>query len=689
MMRFFLALVFFLSSFNAFAASGAQKEDKEISARLISGLTAVGDRDVIPLGLEIKLARGWHTYWRSPGQAGLPPQIDWSRSQTEENNLKSATLLYPFPARYNSYGLETIGYGERVVFPVDVIPLHKGKALTVDMDADLLLCASICLPKHLTLTLTVPEGPAEKSEEAGVIEQARARLPSYSGESGILLKSMESHGKALLFAISARDRIDHPDIFIENDKDIGFGVPEVDVDSSGFEAVLTVRPVDNLPEGENLTGLPVTLTITNGGLATEIKTRTPNSEADVINFSAEKPAFGAILLLALLGGIILNLMPCVLPVLSLKVVGLAELSGESRERVRKSYLATAGGVLFSFLILALSIVVLKGFGIIVGWGVQFQQPLFLMFLIVLLTFFAANLWGFFDVSLPRFLADRMEGSYRAHLVGDFISGAFATLLATPCSAPFLGTAVGFALAAGPLEILAVFMCLGFGLASPYFLVAAFPSAAGFLPKPGLWMVRLRQVMGVALILAALWLIGVLSLQVRVAGAFAFGQMMLVVLLLLALRKRGVSLKLIVPGLAIVVSSAVVLGLSGSGVLDSKTIEHRWLQYNPATLRADIAEGKTVFLNVTADWCLTCKANREFALSNSKVSMRLFHGSVVAMQADWTNPDPVVSELLHKHGRFGVPFNVVYGPLAPEGIVLPELLTPSIVLRALDRASGWK
>jgi len=690
MIRFFLVLVLIFSTFDAFAATGPWKEDKEISARLISGTTAVGESDVIPFGLEIRLARGWHTYWRSPGQAGLPPQIDWSRSETEENNLKSATLLYPFPTRYNSYGLETIGYDDRVVFPIDVLPIQKGKALTLDLDADLLLCSSVCVPKHLAVSLTVPDGPAEKSVEAPLIQKARARLPTYSDESGILLKSMASDGEALIFTVSSRERINHPDVFVENDKEIGFGAPVVDVDSSGFEAVLTVRPVDNLPEEAKLTGLPVTLTITNGGHATEIKTMTPVSESDIVSFVAEKPSFGMILLLALLGGMILNLMPCVLPVLSLKVVGLAELSGETRDRVRKSYLATAGGVLFSFLILALSVVVLKSLGIVMGWGVQFQQPVFLMFLIVLLTFFAANLWGFFDVSLPRFLADRMEGSYRAHLIGDFISGAFATLLATPCSAPFLGTAVGFALAAGPLDILAVFMCLGLGLASPYFLIALFPHAAGLLPRPGAWMVRLRQVMGFALLVAAAWLIGVLTLQVRVVGALAFAQLMVVVLLLLAIRKRGVSSKLIVPGLAIVVASAVLLGLSGTGDgIDSKVIEYRWLRYNPATLRSDIAEGKTVFLNVTADWCLTCKANREFALSNQNVSMRLFHGAIVAMQADWTNPDPSVSELLHKHGRYGVPFNVVYGPLAPEGIVLPEVLTPSVVLRALDRASGWK
>ncbi|MFA5041424.1 MAG: thioredoxin family protein, partial [Bdellovibrionales bacterium] len=321
---------------------------------------------------------------------------------------------------------------------------------------------------------------------------------------------------------------------------------------------------------------------------------------------------------------------------------------------------------------------------------QFQQPGFLMFLVLLLTFFAANLWGLFDISLPRFLADRMDSPYHPKLAGDFATGAFATLLATPCSAPFLGTAVGFAMVSGIREIFAIFAALGLGMALPYLTVALFPCAATCLPKPGAWMIVLRRFLGFALALTAAWLIWVMAAQITPTNASAFALLMVALTILLALRKQGASKKLATIGVLVVCSAAIILGIGGKIQSEGTSrTEPLWLQYNPATLRADIAEGKTVFLDVTADWCLTCVANKKFALSNEAVVQRLFHSDVIAMQANWTNPDPAISDLLHKYGRYGIPFNAVFGPGAPQGIVLPELLSPSLVLKALDDAAVKK
>jgi suppressor for copper-sensitivity B len=376
----------------------------------------------------------------------------------------------------------------------------------------------------------------------------------------------------------------------------------------------------------------------------------------------------------------------VLPVLSLKILNLVSHGGGQRKQVTQSFLLTACGILFSFLMLACVMVGLRHFGLALGWGVQFQQPAFLMFLVLLLTFFAANLWGVFEIPLPRALADIFDERH-PKLAGDFATGAFATLLATPCSAPFLGTAVGFALASGTAQIFAIFMALGFGMAIPCFIFAAFPRFATLLPKPGAWMLQLRRLLGLALALTALWLIWVLAAQITVAYAICFGLFMTAVAILLILRKHGTKNKLITLGIIEFCAVALLLGFNGAMKPRSMPqADRQWLSFNQNALDADIAEGKTVFLDVTADWCLTCKANMKFTLSDDEVSRRLFTTDVIAMQADWTNPDPVVVDLLHKYGRYGIPFNIVFGPNAPQGIPLPELLTPGLVIDALNKAS---
>ncbi|MDD4617172.1 MAG: protein-disulfide reductase DsbD family protein [Alphaproteobacteria bacterium] len=678
-----LFLIFFLFPVQALALSSEWKQDNAASARLVSGVEAVGSGEIVPLGLEIKLAEGWHTYWRSPGQAGLPPTLEWQKEGA--SNLQSAKVLYPTPRRSTVFGLETIGYSDSVLFPIDAALLKKGKALNAAVSVDLILCRSICVPAHFDLSLAVPEGEAREGIEALLLKQGRRQLPSDSDGAGVFLKKVSSDGEGLLFLIKAHNGIVKPDIFIENDQHVEFSAPEVKIDSDGASAVLKVKPVSDIPEGVSLSALPLRLTILNDGKAAEIRT-TGNSEMSPAAFLPEKPTFGVVLLLALLGGFILNFMPCVLPVLSLKIVGALKHLGGQKAHIRNSFFTTAGGIIFSFLVLATVMAVLKQFEIRLGWGVQFQQPGFLMFLIMLLVLFAANLWGFFELSLPAFLADRMNGKYRSGLAGDFVTGAFATLLATPCSAPFLGTAVGFALAAGTKEIFGTFAALGVGMALPYLAVALFPESAAALPRPGAWMLWLRRFLGGALALTAVWLIWIMSAQVGLYAALIFGGMMALLALFLAFNRR-MSKALSMSGILLICGAAVGAVIGGeAGPSQKNEVGRLWEAYTPSTLNANLAEGKTVFLDVTADWCLTCKANKLVAFSSGDVVRRLFHGKVVAMQADWTNPDPVVSELLRKYGRYGIPFDVVYGPGAPQGIVLPELLTPGIVVEALENAS---
>jgi len=384
----------------------------------------------------------------------------------------------------------------------------------------------------------------------------------------------------------------------------------------------------------------------------------------------------------------------VLPVLSIKLLTVVAHGGGDPRPVRTGFLASAAGILVSFAVLATGAVLLKQSGLAAGWGIQFQQPLFLAAMVMILVLFAGNLWGLFEFHLPGAVADGAAGAGHGHgLGGHFLTGAFATLLATPCSAPFLGTAVGFALSRGPLEIYAVFAALGLGLALPYLAVAAFPGLATRLPRPGPWMVTLRYVLGLALIATAAWLVTVLATQT----SFAVGGLvtLLIAAALVALwqlrglsgRARGATWGVVgaLSVLALVISASLT---RPDADVDVAVIEDGvWQPFDRAQIDREVAAGRIVFVDVTADWCLTCQVNKALVLNIGAVRDRLGSDNVVAMKADWTRPDPRITRFLADFGRYGIPFNVVYGPGAPEGVPLPEILTEGKVLAGFQRAGG--
>ena len=395
------------------------------------------------------------------------------------------------------------------------------------------------------------------------------------------------------------------------------------LDEQGHRIHFTVKPADTLPDGVTLAGMALTLTVIDGDHALEEKVTVPQAgsggtiEADTASTTAPKTSmpplpFSVAILLALLGGFILNLMPCVLPVLSMKVLSVVSHGGGEKRIVRHSFLVTAAGIIFSYLALGGITIALKALGLTFGWGVQFQQPMFLVVLVLLLTFFAANMWGLLEIQLPRFLADNLDTSYHPKLAGDFLTGAFATLLATPCSAPYLGTAIGFALAAGPKQIIVIFLALGLGMSLPYFAIALWPRLATSLPKPGAWMVRLRHILGTALALTAIWLVWVLMEQIPERFAVLVGLCMIGIVVMLALRKTSVAPKIIRFGLIDFAVVAIIVTLIGSMIPKEKpNVDRLWLPMDEAAIAADLDEGKTVFVDVTAGWCLTCKANMKF------------------------------------------------------------------------------
>ncbi len=415
--------------------------------------------------------------------------------------------------------------------------------------------------------------------------------------------------------------------------------------------------------------------------------------------AAARPAGSLILtlFLALLGGLVLNAMPCVLPVLSLKIFGLVRSAGHGRAEVVRGALATAAGILVSFLALALAAVAARAGGAAVGWGIQFQRPGFVAFLAVVVVLFCLNLWGLFEIPLPQRLARVGAGAPREGIAGHFISGLFATLMATPCSAPFLGTAISFALAQPSPVVLAVFAALGVGMALPYLLVAAAPGVARLLPRPGAWMETVRGVMGFLLAGSAVWLFYVLSLQVSPEQLAAI-QLGLLGLALFTWMQRRVAAGKVLKGVAVTgvlaaIAVTLVAAAGTPGVSVQRTTAEpagliSWIDFDRARAESLAAGGQLVFVDVTAAWCFTCKVNERLILNTPEVAQAFDEHGVVPMKADWTNRNDEIAAFLAEHGRYGIPFYLLYRP-GKEPHVFGELPSKDGLVATVRQAAGGR
>lgn len=622
------------------SAAPSRIETPQATVSLIADRIAVDGASSVRIGLQYDLKDDWKVYWRSPGDAGYPATLSWQGS--DNTTAEQIRTDWPVPVRFSVLGIETLGYKHQVVFPLTIPVNDPTQPLRLRLAADYLICAEICVPGQVSLALDLPaEAPpdrqllADAAASAHLIDQYAAQVPAPGGQGlslSALTLSTDAQGRQTVSAtVTALPPLTRPDLFLEGPVNgitgLISGPPTIRPGPDGtvtLSVPLTTPLTTPLP--------PVRVTVADSGRGLDA-TLIPTVTAALPETTAT--ALLAILGIALLGGLILNIMPCVLPVLSLKLLHLVKAAGTERPVLRRSFLGTAAGIITTFLIMAGILTGLKLAGAAIGWGIQFQQPVFLGGMIVLLLLFAANLLGAFTLRLPGVIGDlaaRPGG-------GAFANGVFATLLATPCSAPFLGTAVGFALARGPVEIVAIFAALGLGMSLPYLAVAAAPGLAAVLPRPGRWMVTAKRVLALPLIGTALWLGSILLPQLLPAPA---------------------------------------------ATAASQTL---WGRFEPDRIDTLVASGQTVLVDVTADWCVTCKINKLTVLDSAEILPRLSQPGIVAMQADWTRPDPVISAFLARYGRYGIPFNVVYGPGAPEGIPLPEILTPDALISALDKAKG--
>jgi suppressor for copper-sensitivity B len=670
----------------------------QTAVRLISATAAVGTATELRAGLEFELQPGWKTYWRSPGDAGFPVSVDWSGSA----NVAAANLSWPAPHRFSLFGLDTFGYEDHVVFPVAVRPATVGEPVVLDAKVNYLVCHDICIPYDAQVRLELPSGPATPTDHAQSINRFVAQVPGDGARHGLTLERVALGGSEAepVLEVVARSSIapfDKPDAIVEAPQGFYVGAPTTRLSDGGMRATFTL-PITANDGAPALKDAALTLTLVDGvrGLEQQIVAGVGLGPKEPIEATPLSPmpsgSLLAMLLVALLGGLILNVMPCVLPVLSLKVLGVIGHDGEDHRHLRLNFLASAAGILAAFAGLAGALVALKAGGGMVGWGIQFQQPWFLIAMMLVLTVFAANLWGWFEIPVPAIVGRLAGVGGSSSIAGQFSTGVFATLLATPCSAPFVGTTVAFALARGPAEIFAIFLALGLGFAAPYLLVAAVPAVARLLPRPGYWMIWLRRFLGLLLAGTAIWLLTILAATLDPNAVWVVvGLVIAMTAALWARHRLPESLRAASPVAVIALAiGALVVPTQFATSRATNALEQPtgfWKPFDEAAIAKLVGEGKTVFVDVTADWCVTCIVNKRLVVGSTAVNSRLTASGVVPMQADWTRPDDRIARYLAANNRYGIPFNAVYGPGAPDGIVLPELLSESVVLEALGRAAG--
>ncbi|WP_375742519.1 thioredoxin family protein [Corallococcus interemptor] len=722
----------------AVGSTAPDEGDPRLEGALLLDATQVKAGGDFRVGVRLKLDPEWHVYWKNPGDSGLATDVSW-----DVPGVTVGDLRWPFPSTFRTPDgfITTHGYHDEVLLfaPAHVSENASG-TLNVSAAVDALACKVHCIPAQLVLTRTVPVGPETvlDPEFAPRFDAAQAQVPAPVGAEGAPRVTLALDGATLtagqpftgkLTVTGADGKPFAGDV--EGDFFVPGRIPGVDSVALTRTApgtfALKGQASSVVPRGEpRLTGALRLGTKATGFTAVDVDTalapvvaaagapagpaplKVP-SVKDAVGkvqpvvaaapVAAESSlGLGVALLFAFLGGALLNLMPCVFPVLALKAYGFTRMVQEEKGKVAPHAAAYAGGILATMLLLAGAVLAVRAGGASVGWGFQFQEPLFVAGVSAVLVAFALNLFGVYTLGADgTALAGKVDQSHG--LMRSAGEGVLAVVLATPCSAPLLGTAVGFAFAAGPATVVAVFVALGLGLALPFCLLVLVPGLAKRLPKPGMWMERGKQFLGFALLGTTVWLVWVMGGLAGVDGMARLLAFLIAVGLVTWLYgqsqgleggRRGVTVAL--AALVLVCAGAVALRFEEAQASvetrGAAVASHGGAQaWDEAAVTAALAAGQPVFVDFTADWCLTCKFNERTVLSRDDVRQAFLKHNVAFFVADWTRRDARITTKLAEHGRAGVPMYLVLSPGAPDKPeVLNELLTADSVIQAVQRAA---
>jgi thiol:disulfide interchange protein len=658
---------------------------QHLTVELVSASPSIAPGGTLQVGLVLTLEEHWHVYWLNAGDAGEPPKINW----TLPEGVTAGFMQFPIPSRLPNGPLMDFGYEDAVAFPVQLMAASDLKPGPIHLDAKVswLVCERSCVPgkANLGLNLNVVPGANTSAQPAGALGEALTLLPKPLPTNA---KFTVTGGKTdFVLTLTTGSRITDAEFYPADQEQIA-NAAEQKIEAQPDGVRLRVRRDDTKPElPTQLHGLiklsdtvayDVTAPVVPGEIATAPEI--PGGAGSIV------PVLTSIGL-AFLGGIILNLMPCVFPVLFLKGLALVQSSGEERSRLRSHGLVYTLGILVSFWAIVGVLLVLRAEGSQAGWGFQLQSPVFLTFLAAGIFFFALSLAGLFDIGLSLTSVGG-ELAQKQGYTGSFFTGVLATVVATPCTAPLMGAAIGFALAQPAIITFAIFTALGLGLAAPYLLLSFQPAWTRLLPRPGAWMEIFKQITAVIFFATVIWLVYVYGSLF--AGGASGGQGVYRVALLL-----GCFLTLTIAGwilgkwparwsstIAAVLIIAIGLAIPLYQRKDTTLV---WTPYSQQAFDQARVAGHPVFIDFTAAWCLSCQVNERLVLKSSDVQHEFSQNKVTLLRADWTQYDPEITKQLASINRSGVPTYVIY-PAAKgaSADVLPELLTKDIVLTALKK-----
>jgi thiol:disulfide interchange protein DsbD len=676
----------------------AQKyEGRElVQAKLLADVTAVVPGKPFTVGLLLHMVPNWHTYWKFPGDAGIPTEIKWKLPE----GWKAGEIQWPIPLKLNEPGdIQIYGYHDEVLLLQEITPPASLKDSTVQLAAEAtwLVCEKICIPGSAKLKLDLPVAGQTASANEEIFSRYRSALPQSWPDPKVARANWQRHGAELVLTVESAALANYPsaDFFPLPEASVVVAHPKTERAADG-KIVFRV-PIETADK--NVSGLDGIVVFGQNENAIGRNAWLLTAPVATPSVPAFSEGLAKFLLFGFLGGLILNLMPCVLPVISLKIFGFIQQAGQDRRRILRSGLAFVAGIFAWFIGLALLLIALKSAGREITWAFQFTNPYFVVLMSAVVLVFALNLFGVFEVSLPQFASRGVLGwTAREGEAGSFFEGVFATVLATPCTAPFLGPALGFAFTQSGWTIFLMFLAIAAGMASPYFLLSAQPAWLRLLPKPGPWMLRVKQLMGFLLLATLLFLLAVLGAE-RGVEAIIWTSCFLLVLSL-ACWMKGV---FIVPTasvgarlVSLVVMLVLVLGgawyFIGEKFAAAKTVaaetqtQGGWQPFTPRLLEVELKQGHAVFIDFTAAWCLTCKFNEANVLEAGAVRDAFQRLGITKIKADWTNADPAITKILKQFGRPGVPMYVLYPGDHAEPILFPEVLTQNMILEKLETVS---
>jgi thiol:disulfide interchange protein len=695
MMRFLTGLLLALAmALPAPVLAQAPGSTHHVATELLASKDAIAPGETVYVALRQKIESHWHTYWRNSGDSGEPTQIKWDLP----TGWSAGAIVWPAPKKIPVGPLMNYGYEDEVLLPVPITAPANGKAgdkVTLKAQVSLLVCAEVCVPEDdaLSLTLPVVATPSAGGGAAGAqVMTAVAAAPKPAALNAVY--QVKPAGVALAITGAALKGADAAGAYF-------FPFESTVIDHAKPQAIergpegltLTLVPGYGFQGGKSPASVGGVLEVADKAYEVAAAPGVPPPGASGLGPPAVKGAGGADIglavaaLFAFLGGLILNLMPCVFPILAMKAASLAGHGGGEAHEARRQGLAFGLGSVLTFLALAGGLIALKAAGSAIGWGFQLQSPSVVAVLCLLMLGVALNLSGLFEVGTSLQGAGSGLAS-RGGVFGSFFTGVLAVVVAAPCTAPFMGPALGWALTQTPVAALTVFLALGIGFAAPFVLVAYAPGLLSRLPKPGAWMETFRKALAFPMYGAAAWLAWVLAQQAGpddLAKLFAAAVVVALAAWLLGLQQRRTAaggkpliLSMVAFLLAIMATLTVAWPQSAAAELQSEP-------YSPARLAELQAAGRPVFVNYTAAWCVSCQVNDKVALSTHDVAQAFARHKVAYLKADWTKRDGGIAAELASHGRAGVPLYLVYGTHGGEGVILPSILTPDTVVKAVEAA----